>query len=41
MADSYIGDMFLNFMLEEICAMLAGVDLTHYVKNGEGAPKGK
>jgi hypothetical protein len=28
MADSEIGEIFLNFMLEEICARLAGVDLT-------------
>jgi hypothetical protein len=33
--------MFLNFMLEERCAMLAGVDLTHYVEKGEGATEGK
>jgi hypothetical protein len=36
MADSDIGEMFLNFMLEERCARLAGVDLTHYVERGEG-----
>jgi hypothetical protein len=41
MADSYIGEMFLNFMLEERCAILAGVDLTHYVQMGEGALEGK
>jgi hypothetical protein len=33
--------MFLNFMLEERCARLAGVDLTHYVQRGEGALEGK
>jgi hypothetical protein len=37
MADSDIGEMFLNFMLEERCARLAGVDLTHYMQRGEGA----
>jgi hypothetical protein len=36
MADSDIGEMFLNFMLEERCARLAGVDLTHYMERGEG-----
>jgi hypothetical protein len=41
MADFDIGQMFLNFMLEERCARLAGVDLTHYVQMGEGAPEGK
>jgi hypothetical protein len=41
MADSDIGEMFLNFMLEERCARLAGVDLTHYVQRGEGALEGK
>jgi hypothetical protein len=35
MGDSYIGEMFLNFMLEENCACLEGVDLTHYVPKGE------
>jgi hypothetical protein len=37
MDDSDIGEMFLNFMLEERCAILAGVDLTHYVQRSEGA----
>jgi hypothetical protein len=41
MADSDIGDVFFYFMLEERCARLAGVDLTHYVENGEDAPDGK
>jgi hypothetical protein len=41
MADSYIGEMFLNFMLEEMCVRLAGVDLIHYVENREDAPDGK
>jgi hypothetical protein len=41
MADSDIREMFLNFILEEICARLAGVDLTHYVQRGEGALAGK
>jgi hypothetical protein len=40
MADYDIGEMFLNFMLEERCARLAGVDLTHYVERGEGALEG-
>jgi hypothetical protein len=40
MADSYIGEMFLNLMLKERCARLAGVDLPHYVEKGEGAPDG-
>jgi hypothetical protein len=40
MADSDIGEMFLNFILDERCARLAGVDLTHYVEKGEGAPEG-
>jgi hypothetical protein len=40
MADSDIGEMFINFILEERCARLAGVDLTHYVEKGEGAPEG-
>jgi hypothetical protein len=35
MGDSDIGEMFLNFMLEENCAFLAGVDLTHYVPTVE------
>jgi hypothetical protein len=39
MADSDIGEMFLNFILEERCTRLAGVDLTHYVQKGEGAPR--
>jgi hypothetical protein len=37
MADSDIGEMFINFMLEEKCARLAGVDLTHYVERGEAS----
>jgi hypothetical protein len=41
MADSDIGEIFLNFMLEERCARLAGVYLTHYVEMGEGALEGK
>jgi hypothetical protein len=41
MADSDIGEMFLHFMLEERCARLAGVYLTHYVERGEGALEGK
>jgi hypothetical protein len=41
MVDSDIGNMFLNFMLEERCARLARVDLTHYVERGEGALEGK
>jgi hypothetical protein len=41
MADSDIGEMFLNFMLEERCVRLAGVDLIHYVQMGEGALEGK
>jgi hypothetical protein len=40
-AYSDIGEMFLNFMLEERCARLVGVHLTHYVKKGEGGPDGK
>jgi hypothetical protein len=40
MADSDIGETFLNFQLEERCVRLAGVDLTHYVEKGEGAPEG-
>jgi hypothetical protein len=31
MGDSDIGEMCLNFMLEENCACLAGVYLTYYV----------
>jgi hypothetical protein len=41
MADSDIGEMFLNIMLEERCVMLAGVDLIHYVEKGEGELEGK
>jgi hypothetical protein len=41
MADSDIGEMFLNFMLEERCGRLAGVDLTHYAEKGKEAPDGK
>jgi hypothetical protein len=41
MGDSYIGEMFLDFMLEENCACLAGVDLTHYVPKGELAGEGR
>jgi hypothetical protein len=41
MADSDIGEMFLNFMLEERCAFFAGVDLTHYVPKGELAGEGR
>jgi hypothetical protein len=41
MADSDIGERFLNFMLEERCARLAGVDLTHYVERVKGAIEGK
>jgi hypothetical protein len=40
MADSDIGEIFLNFILEERCARLAGVDLIHYVEKDEGAPEG-
>jgi hypothetical protein len=40
-ADSDIGEMFLNIMLEERCARLTGVDLTHYVEMGECALEGK
>jgi hypothetical protein len=40
MTDSDIGEMFLNLILEERCARLAGVDLTRYVEKGEGASKG-
>jgi hypothetical protein len=39
--DSDIGEIFLNFMLEESCARLAVVDLTHYVEKGEDAQDGK
>jgi hypothetical protein len=35
------GEMFLNFMLEENCACLAGLDLTHYVPKGELAGDGR
>jgi hypothetical protein len=41
MGDSDIGEMFLNSMLEENCACLAGVDLTHYVPKGETAGEGR
>jgi hypothetical protein len=41
MGDSDIGEMFLNFMLEENCACLAGVDLTHYVPKGETDGEGR
>jgi hypothetical protein len=41
MADSYIGEMFLDFMLEERSSRLAGVDLNHYVEKGEDDPDGK
>jgi hypothetical protein len=41
MADSDIGEMFLDFVLEERCARLVGVYLTHHVEKGEGAPDGK
>jgi hypothetical protein len=41
MADSDIVEMFLSFMLEDICARLVGADFTHYVERGEGALKGK
>jgi hypothetical protein len=34
-----IVEMFLNFMLEENCACLAGVDLTQYVPKGDLAGK--
>jgi hypothetical protein len=37
MVDSDIGEIFLNFMLEESCARLAVVYLTHYVEKGEDA----
>jgi hypothetical protein len=40
MGDSDIGKMFLNFMLEENCACLVGVDLTHYMPKGELAEEG-
>jgi hypothetical protein len=33
--------MFLNFMLEEKCACLEGVDLTHYIPKGELAGEGR
>jgi hypothetical protein len=35
MVDSDVGEMFLNFMLEERCARFAGVDITLYVKEGK------
>jgi hypothetical protein len=41
MADSDIGEMFFNLMLEERCDRLAEVYLTHYVEKGEDAPDGK
>jgi hypothetical protein len=41
MADSDFGVMFLNLVLEERCARLAGVYLTHDVEMGEGALEGK
>jgi hypothetical protein len=41
MANSDTGEMFLNFMLDERCERLTGVDLTHYVQRGEGALEGK
>jgi hypothetical protein len=41
MADSDIEEMFLNLMLEERCAILTGVDLTHYLRRGDGALEGK
>jgi hypothetical protein len=41
MGDSHIGDFFLNFMMEENCACLTGVDLTHYVPKGELAGEGR
>jgi hypothetical protein len=40
MSDLDIAEMFLNFMLEEKCQRLTGVDLTHYIENGEGARGG-
>jgi hypothetical protein len=39
-SDLDIAEMFLNFMLEEKCQRLAGVDLTHYIGKGEGAGGG-
>jgi hypothetical protein len=39
MADSDIGETFLNFSLEERCACLAGVDLNHYGTKFEVAGK--
>jgi hypothetical protein len=41
MGDSDIGEMFLNFMLVEKCACLAGVHLTHYVPKGELTGEGR
>jgi hypothetical protein len=41
MGASDIGEMFLNFMLEENCACLEGVDLTHYMPKGETAGEGR
>jgi hypothetical protein len=41
MGDSDIGEMFLNFMLEEKCACLSVVDRTHYVPKGELAEEGR
>jgi hypothetical protein len=41
MGDSDIGEMFLNFMLEENCACLAGVYLTPYVPKGELTGEGR
>jgi hypothetical protein len=32
--------MFLNFMMEGKCQRLAGVDLMHYIEQGEGAGGG-
>jgi hypothetical protein len=34
MSNLDIAEMFLNFMLEEECQRLAGVDLTHYIEKG-------
>jgi hypothetical protein len=41
MGDSDIGEMFLKIMLEENCACLAGVDLTHYIPKCEQAGEGR
>jgi hypothetical protein len=41
MGDSDIGEMFLNLMLEENCACLVVVDLTHYILKGELAEEGR